>query len=248
MPSKRIQLTITAPCQQSWQAMEADKAGRFCANCQKTVVDFTGLTDIQIASTLANRKGLTCGRFRQSQLNRPLHVAESATRPPNRLFSLLAAGVLGYQAVQAETLPMLPVSAVVRVDTEMTPATLPIPTENVPADSTRIITGHVIDQADKMSLYGASIFVKGVSTGVITDTTGYFQVSVPSDTKEETLMLRVAMIGYITTEVQLPATQHNPLLISLRQDDASLGEVIVVGNYRKLSFWQRLRNRFRTTH
>ena len=89
MPTKRIQLGIDTPCQQRWQEMEPTEMGRFCDRCQKTVVDFSGLTDLQIANLLAQPTASTCGRFRLSQLNRPLHVSAPASHSLGRFFSFV---------------------------------------------------------------------------------------------------------------------------------------------------------------
>jgi hypothetical protein len=50
MTTETIHLTIPAPCQQPWQDMKAEETGRFCAGCQKTVTDFSSLTNQQAVS------------------------------------------------------------------------------------------------------------------------------------------------------------------------------------------------------
>jgi len=69
-------LTIPQPCSESWAAMSPTAAGRHCAACSKTVVDFTLKTDAEILAYLAGAAaGRTCGHFAAGQLERPLQRA-----------------------------------------------------------------------------------------------------------------------------------------------------------------------------
>lgn len=69
---KKLQLSIPEPCHEDWDAMMPDDKGRFCASCQKTVVDFSNMSDRQLAEFFKKPAGSTCGRFHQDQLNRDL--------------------------------------------------------------------------------------------------------------------------------------------------------------------------------
>lgn len=72
---KPIQISIPQPCHEDWSKMTPTEQGRFCNACQKSVVDFTGFTDRQLFEYLNTHKGLKiCGRFENTQLNRPIHV------------------------------------------------------------------------------------------------------------------------------------------------------------------------------
>ena len=87
-----VSLTIPQPCHQSWAAMTPTTAGRHCAACEKTVVDFTLKTDAEILAFLAGAvSGRTCGRFAAGQLERPLQRAVLAA--PTRWRAWLAAAV-----------------------------------------------------------------------------------------------------------------------------------------------------------
>ena len=88
-----VSLTIPQPCHQSWSAMTPATAGRHCAACEKTVVDFTLKTDAEILAFLAGAaRGRTCGRFTAGQLERPLQRPAPAA-PSGRWRAWLAAAV-----------------------------------------------------------------------------------------------------------------------------------------------------------
>jgi hypothetical protein len=65
-----IHLSIADPCHENWNQMLPEEKGRFCLSCQKTVVDFTNMTDGQIFDYFKNYKGNTCGQFTRDQLDR----------------------------------------------------------------------------------------------------------------------------------------------------------------------------------
>jgi hypothetical protein len=72
---KRIQLNIANPCHESWDNMTAAEKGRFCGSCQKQVVDFTNMSDSQLAAFFKKPStGSVCGRFYEDQLGRSIEI------------------------------------------------------------------------------------------------------------------------------------------------------------------------------
>jgi hypothetical protein len=53
--------------------MSPDETGRFCSSCNKTVVDFTNLSDEEVLAIMQRSTAKVCGRFQVSQLQRPLY-------------------------------------------------------------------------------------------------------------------------------------------------------------------------------
>lgn len=68
----------------------ADK-GRFCASCQKNVVDFTRSSDREIGAAFSKTNNI-CGRFRNDQLNRDLFLPKEK----NKLWVTASVAVLGF--------------------------------------------------------------------------------------------------------------------------------------------------------
>src|SRR5881397_1773271 len=71
---KKIQLSIPEPCHEDWNKMTPGEKGRFCESCQKTVIDFTNMSDRQIAEHFKKQDGPVCGRFMGDQLNRTIDM------------------------------------------------------------------------------------------------------------------------------------------------------------------------------
>ena len=73
--SKKIQLTIAEPCHENWDGMTPVEKGKFCGSCQKQVVDFSNLSDRQVAEFFKKPStGSVCGRFMTDQLDRAIEI------------------------------------------------------------------------------------------------------------------------------------------------------------------------------
>jgi len=73
--SKKLQLQIPNPCHENWAEMTSIERGRFCNSCQKKVVDFTNMSDREIAIFFKKPStGSVCGRFMQDQLGRDIEI------------------------------------------------------------------------------------------------------------------------------------------------------------------------------
>lgn len=61
---------IPNPCNENWNAMSPNEKGRFCNSCDKTVVDFTKMTNPEIQKYFTNNKaeGRICGHFKFDQV------------------------------------------------------------------------------------------------------------------------------------------------------------------------------------
>src|SRR5436190_2476819 len=72
---KQIQLSIPTPCHEDWDKMNPVEKGRFCDSCQKKVIDFSNMSDREIAAFFKKPStGSVCGRFMQDQLDRSIEI------------------------------------------------------------------------------------------------------------------------------------------------------------------------------
>jgi TonB-dependent SusC/RagA subfamily outer membrane receptor len=88
-------LHIDEPCSQNWNEMAPAENGKFCNSCNKSVFDFTTASDGEIARYMDKHtdEELICGRFRESQLDKWLHIAETKRTNP-ALYKLLMSTAL----------------------------------------------------------------------------------------------------------------------------------------------------------
>lgn len=84
------------------------------------------------------------------------------------------------------------------------------------------VRGKVIDESTGEPIIGANIRIKGKSIGTSTDVDGNFILDVPVNAQ-----LTVSYIGYTTTELKAVAGAN--LVVKIKEDRKTLGEVVVVG-------------------
>lgn len=78
-------ITIPNPCDADWNKMLPNETGRHCELCNKTVVDFTKMSDNEIKNYfLKNISKKTCGHFYKGQLK------NDKTKTQQRLINLYA--------------------------------------------------------------------------------------------------------------------------------------------------------------
>jgi CarboxypepD_reg-like domain len=73
--AKKILLNIPEPCHEDWDGMTPVEKGKFCGSCQKQVIDFSNMSDRELAQFFKKPStGSVCGRFMNDQLERDLDI------------------------------------------------------------------------------------------------------------------------------------------------------------------------------
>jgi len=90
---KPLQLHIPSPCHEDWSSMHPSGNGRACMACQKTVVDFTAMSDAEILQYMRETGSHVCGRLTPGQMNRDL-VPSPVQRNGGKGWPWLIAGAL----------------------------------------------------------------------------------------------------------------------------------------------------------
>jgi len=222
-------LVISSPCQASWAAMTPTAAGRHCAACQQTVIDFTHQTDAEILAALRRAAGPTCGRLRADQLGRPLLAPGPAPRWRTWLGAALAVGsVLSVTkaAAQASSFSSTgaPGPAASSVAHQPGSAVAPTPAPQLPGGP-MVLRGTIRDAARYEGLPGATVLLKGTTIGTYTDADGAFELLVPSSSAA--IQLVFSSVGYVTQEASILPGHGQPLAVVLAADTRMMGEVIV---------------------
>lgn len=96
-----------------------------------------------------------------------------------------------------------------------------------PQQKTKLIQGQVKDK-DGNPLPGVSVFIKGTTTGVSSDTEGKFKFEIPSPGN---VILNFTFVGMKSREVKY--TGQESLLIVLEENVAEMEEVVVTGFFNK---------------
>jgi hypothetical protein len=65
-----LHINVAEPCHENWQQMTPNEQGRHCLSCQKTVVDFTLMSDQEILQYISQASSSICGRFYNHQLDK----------------------------------------------------------------------------------------------------------------------------------------------------------------------------------
>ncbi len=86
------------------------------------------------------------------------------------------------------------------------------------------LTGTVLDgSGDKEPLIGASVIVKGTSSGGITDINGHFSIKVPNGKTQ----IVVSSVGYKSQTINISG--RNNIRVVMFEDSKVMDEVVVVG-------------------
>jgi hypothetical protein len=249
-----VHLNIPEPCHENWQQMTPNEQGRHCMSCQKTVVDFTLMSDQGILDYISRASTSVCGRFNNDQLDKT--YAEKKVKP---VFSfryawnvVVATFLLTGSAATAQTSKTLQKKAAVekkgkpkiniqpktqgevksvKLNPNVRHVTLGI--IGVPPEApTRYempalkIFGFIRDSATKKPVGFASVRVKGTKAGISADENGRYEL--PMVDGSGRLALVVSAIGYATREYIVNANSFKETEILLTAAADELSPVVVI--------------------
>jgi hypothetical protein len=214
---QQLVLQIPTPCHENWDAMHPAEQGRFCLSCQKTVVDFSNMTDQQVLQYLQRAQGDTCGRLATDQLNRPL------TQQPVRrnhfwaklVFQFLFPAFVFTQKAKAQgAVAMLKVK----------PPVSKVPHQQLFQQQLPVLKGKITDSLSGEAIAQASIKIKGTLSGTQSAQDGSFIV--PPLSKGQPFTLQISCIGYQSRELNVTDLSM-PLDIQLTAQVMELAPVVV---------------------
>ena len=227
--SKKFQLQIPKPCHENWNKMTPVEQGRFCGSCQKAVVDFTGMNDLQLVAFFKKPStGSVCGRFYNDQLDRNLTIPGKRMPWLKYFLQLLVPAFLFSYKAKSQGEPRI-MGKMAVVD-----STYNLKDKNgnsiVTASQTKVdkIKGRVVDEQGA-GIAGASIVIKGTKRGVVTDPQGNFIIEPFFDNSSATLIF--SSVGFASKEMKLNSKdlESNYKIVLVQMEYMLAGEVVITG-------------------
>jgi hypothetical protein len=245
MKKEAIILTVPEPCHENWTQMTPVEKGRHCQSCDKTVLDFTVMTDTQIKMHLENNKSV-CGRLIKSQTERELlptvQKKSSLWKYIALLIGFTSVSIPSFsQQLQMECNPHKMDNNYIRGKIAMDKK-LPKPNSR-----TRTITGRVVDDSNE-PLIGSSILIEGTATGTVSDLDGIFSIILPN---EREYTLSISYTGFVSQIIKTDSSNFYNIIL---KEGELLGEVILMGgicysdqldNYTSENGFQTIKRRFK---
>jgi hypothetical protein len=187
--------------------MTTNEKGRHCMACQKTVVDFTMMSDREILDYISKSSSNICGRVGNDQLHRPIPISAqvlNASRTSFWKFLLPAVLFTGGEGFKPKKIKFDPIKFSlddykVSIKTEDTrwdtsvQVTMMGMMETTLVEPIEIIRGQVFDSATNKPLDGVKIKIAGTKTNT-TSSDGEFQLEDFIDKKK--IELELTAIGY----------------------------------------------------
>ena len=247
---RSLTIQIPQPCHERWEEMQPTEQGRFCASCQKTVVDYSALSDQELVMVLSKASGSICGRLRDDQLNRALSVTS-----PNPMFSwhrwvgVLATALLSWKTALAQYNSLgRPVSSRPEI------AVTPIPIRGIGAMTEWTVSGRVMQMdstGQVVPAIGAYVSIGGASKGICTqtDSAGRYKATISGETQNTKLTIVVNGANLsrevITLEITPSATSVvvNDIVLTqgrLARISLTAGGLAIV---RAPSRWQKIKRK-----
>ena len=245
--TQKFNLTINKPCAEKFEDFQPTTTGGFCDSCEKEVIDFTKMSEEQVAQFFAINEKKVCGRFRETQLKTySISTPSKKTQNFKSLsksavgFSLLALLSLNSQEVMAQYNEQSMTMEVSQKEDTKKPIT-----ESVVHNGEYVVQGVVLDE-EGLTLPFAPVVLKNSTIATITDIDGQFKF--PKTLKVGDVLV-FSYIGYETQEfvVYKNASAIIDVEIVFRHYDLMImGEVITDEVYAsKPSFWQKVKGAFK---
>ncbi|MEY5049464.1 MAG: hypothetical protein RLZZ175_2823 [Bacteroidota bacterium] len=223
-------INIEKPCSENWNEMTANEQGRFCLKCNKTVQDFSTLTDKELIQILKDSKGEICAKTSINQLNRDIISRDKSINVFRKYYKIVAGVFLINipQFVVAQTnKEKVEVSP---IDTKNTDST-----QNTVFDKPRFIKGTISDSVNNEPIIGA--LIKFNSKNYSTDIEGKFKLKLDK-LDLDTAFITISYPGYKMQTVFLKSMNLNNVVIRLEE---MFDETFMIGalvNTKPKKWWQ----------
>ncbi|WP_020604997.1 hypothetical protein [Spirosoma spitsbergense] len=228
---RSLTIQIPQPCHERWDEMHPADRGRFCASCQKTVVDYTNYSDQELVRLLSKAPETACGRFRDEQLNRPLTRPKPGSPVWRHWVGLLTMGLFGWQTARGQSSQVAKPAQAVSMRPVFSVSVIPVQ-KAISFDAKVTINGRVMLEdtnrhLSPMSGWNVSVFQSGETWQARTDSCGFYRLTVPVRVQQNPIQdpvkfsINASYPGYLragsTVSVKPTATSVSVDDIILRQ-------------------------------
>jgi len=227
------QIRIASPCSADWERMPGSNRVRYCAQCNRSVYNFSALTPEEVGKLVANRSGRLCARFYQradgTMLSEDCPVGFRArVRRVSRVAGAALSAVMSLGYASAQNVPasnslvqIEPFEAGIEVEVvdetgaviPNTNATLIGPNGNTELEGVTDLRGQVYFPSLTTGRYSVRVSAKGFQTVKA-------HVDVPTQHKVRVklrLALSVALMGEVVSAV--PVEPVPQVVFPLQLDD-----------------------------
>ena len=189
-------ITIPKPCAENWAAMTPVDKGRYCAACQKNVIDFSVLTDREIAEIVKRAAGgELCGRFHSTQLQQR-YTEQEIVYPFYKVWlKRIAACLLLFETASSSLWAQT-------VNKKQAYTVSPVAKGHAKT-ARRAIRGYVTDYATNMPLPGIIVQIQGTDLKTTTGKSGAFYLPLPDSFQRAACTLSAT---YAKASDNLPGT------------------------------------------
>ena len=258
---KQIQLSVPTPCHEDWDKMNPVEKGRFCDSCQKKVIDFSNMSDREIATFFKKPSSdSVCGRFMQDQLERSIEIPKKRIPWLKYFFQITiplflanlkstAQGNVSLKEIQAAVFnPSIKgrdnklQSLFKNIFTDSIITSSPLESKNEVRHHGRLDVAFSI-KTNQATLKGrvidekgnpisyATVQVKGTSLATQSDTAGNFNINISRSENQVTLV--ALSVGFSTFERSINLSTDTITNIILQPTEMVGGAVVVVGYTRR---------------
>lgn len=231
-------IDIPKPCDEGWQNMTPTQKGRFCASCQKEVIDFTQLSSSDIARKIKSRKNL-CGRFTKDQLQQ-----NYTTSSQNNLSRLGIA--LGLGSIIAVAQPSFAQEKNIKVQIEQDIVDKGLKKKITTKNDSILFSGTVLDDQN-LTLPGANIIQLNKTHRTQADFDGNFSIFIHKEDLKNDVFLEITYTGFKNKKIKLIKEEaYKKHKINLEFSDELTEVYVGYVYYSRPNIFQRFLNLFRS--
>jgi hypothetical protein len=227
-------ISIPDPCSESWDAMLVKDSGRFCNSCQKTVIDFTKMSDEDFVAYFRNNKEMPCGRVTRQQLLLDIPFRKKPLLPFLKIGKYVAVSMIAVASFEGkasgEKITIIQKSN--QLDAEK------VIDREIPESETITIRGKVLDERGEGAI-AVTVIIQNTNYNTITDVDGNFDLSfLKQNTNINYYIVEFTSIGYFPKTELIYKITNPTIIVVLKTDKTNLTGFLT---RIKTTRWHRLK-------